>query len=90
MQLRLGAQHLAFSHGCILVPDLFSDCIDWSCGTLISETRIAEPDFAAVAVILAEPLDVSRSTLLLLSKEEELLGFGVSGVKAKILSFLDI
>lgn len=55
-----------------------------SCGALVGENRIADPDFADDAGIIIESLDVLRSTHLSLSEEAEALGLRGSWVKIKI------
>ena len=85
--------------GCVLVPTLFSTCMDWilgrmakrsSCGTSFGNVKISDLDFADYAVIFAETLDILLGALEVLNDELEPLGLRVSWVKTKIQAFNDI
>ena len=85
--------------GCVLVPTLFSTCMDWilgrisersSCGASFGNVKFCDIDFADDAVIFAETLDILLGALELLIEESEPLGLRVSWVKTKIQAFNDI
>ncbi len=73
--------------GCVLVPTVFSTCMDWilgrmsersSCGTSFGNVKISDLDFADDAVIFAETLDILLGALEVLNEESEPLGLRVS------------
>ena len=85
--------------GCVLVPTLFSTCMDWilgrmsersSCGASFGNVKISDLDFADDAVIFAETLDILLGVLGVVNEESEPLGLRVSWVKTKIQAFNDI
>ena len=58
--------------GCVLVPTLFSTCMDWilgrmsetsSCGASFWNVKISDLDFSDDAVIFAETLDILLGAL---------------------------
>jgi len=79
------------SSGCVLVPTLFSTCMDWilgrmlgrsTCGASIGNVKISVLDFADDAVVFAETLGIFLGS--------EPLVLQVSWVKTKIQAFNDI
>ena len=85
--------------GRVLVPTLFSTCMDWilgrmsersSCGASFGNVKIYDLDFADDAVIFTETLDILLGALEVLNNESEPLGLRVSWVKTKIQAFSDI
>ena len=81
--------------GWVLVPTLFSTCMDWilersSCGASFGNVKISDLDFADDAVIFAETLDILLGAFEVLNEESEPLGLQVSWVKTKIQAFNDI
>ena len=69
--------------GCVLAPTLFSACTDWilgrrsersSIGASFGNVKISDLDFADVAVIFVESLDILLGALEVLNEESEPLG----------------
>ena len=66
------------SQGCVLVPTLFSTCMDWilrkmsersSCGASLGNVKISNLDFTDDAVIFADTLGILMGALQALNEE---------------------
>ena len=77
-----------------LAPTLLSTCMDWSlgriserssCSASFGNVKISDLDFANVAVIFAETLEIRLGALEVLNEELEPLGLWVSWVKTKLV-----